>query len=314
MRASTSSLAVAAALAAATTTSSQAAALERRQFGALGSLVNGLSSACIGRIGGIALSGDLSDCLGLSTALSTFTSLSDSDSLSEPIQNYLSSDICPKGVCSASTLSSANDTINQACTDADRASNQGVNIVTGLSLIVNNYDVLRNIACLKENNSSNYCAVDTINLYQAQTGLNVSIPKVIDLVQHPDTLISSLPNPQAFCTNCVDAISSAVYGTALGGPLISAEDSANSTIKNGLVNGCSASFDDGSIPSDVTETAGQAVTSSSSSSAAPSSTSSPASGGGGKGAAVAGLSLSSFNLVAPLTLALGAFAGVALVL
>ncbi|KAK0541233.1 hypothetical protein OC842_000066 [Tilletia horrida] len=308
----------AAALAASSTASAASvvppaqAELHRRQFGALGSLVNDLSPSCIGNIGGLALSGDLSDCLGLTTALGTFTSLGSSDSLAPPIQNYLSTEICPRPACAASVLSDANTKVNSACSDADRATNNGINLVTGLGLILSNYTQIRNIACLKQSNSDNYCVTDTLDLYQTQTKSNVTISKVIELVNNPDGLISSLPDPKAFCTSCVDAISSVVFGTALGGPLIS--NSSSSTLKNGLVQGCGASYDDGSIPSDVSESAsgssasGSGSGTSTASGAGTSSTSKPS------GAANPGASISAFNLVTPVTLALGAIAGALVVL
>ncbi|KAL9937935.1 hypothetical protein V8E36_003480 [Tilletia maclaganii] len=301
--ASAASLAVAlpnAAAGLASSGSSSAAELHRRQFGALGALVNDLSPSCIGNIGGLALSGGLSDCLGLPTALGSFTSLGSDDSLSPVLQSYLSTEICPRPACGASVLSDASSTISGACTDADRATNNGVNLVTGLSLLLNNYTLIRQVACLKQSNSQDYCVTDTLNLYQTQTKNNVTVSRLIDLINDPSALISSLPDPTAFCTSCVDAISSAVFGTALGGPLIT--DSSNSTLKNGLVQGCSASYADGTIPSDVT--VATSTSSSSSTSAASGSptgaTSSPS------GAAVPGLALSAINFVAPLSLALGA--------
>ncbi|KAE8207354.1 hypothetical protein CF327_g7360 [Tilletia walkeri] len=304
-------LALATAATAASLPASNNAALQTRQFGALGSLVSGLSPSCIGNIGGLALSGDLSDCLGLSSALGTFTSLGSGDSLAPAIQSYLADNVCPKAACSSSVLSDAQNKVGSACSAEDRANNNGINLVTGLELILSNYTQIRNIACLKQSNSQDYCVTDTLDLYQDQTKSNVTVSKLLDLVENPSSLISSLTNPLAFCTSCVDAISSAVYGTALDGPLIS--NSSDSTLKNGLVQGCGASYDDGTIPSDVTESFGTSsstgTNSPTSSTAAPSSSSTNQSG-----AAAPALGLSSFNLVAPVTLALGAVAGLLVVL
>ncbi|CAD6889751.1 unnamed protein product [Tilletia controversa] len=299
------------ALATAATAVSVPATLQTRQFGALGALVSGLSSPCIGNIAGLALSGDLSDCLGLSSALGIFTSLGSGDSLTPAIQGYLADNICPKDACSSSVLSDTKSKVASSCNSDDRASNNGVNLVTGLELIVNNYTQIRNIACLKQSNSNDYCVTDTLQLYEDQTKSNVTVSKLISLVSDPSSLISSLSNPTAFCTSCVDAISSVVFGTALGGPFIA--NSSDSTLKNGLVQGCGASYDDSSIPSDVSESFSNSTSSttgsSSSSTPAPSSSSSqPAN------AAAPGLSMSAINFVAPVTLALGAIAGVLVVL
>jgi hypothetical protein len=119
-------------------------------------LVSGLSTQCIGGLSGLITNTDLNTCLSLTTALTTFSGATGSNSLVPGLQTYLSNNICPTA-CSASTLTSANQTIVSSC---QAELTNGTTIVTPLVYLFTHYDTIRSAACLK--NGNNLCIAETL--------------------------------------------------------------------------------------------------------------------------------------------------------
>ena len=123
-------------------------------------IISGLSTGCLGGLASLLSNGDLNNCLHLSQAIASFGAAGQNDSLILPLDNYLSTQICPNAPCSQSTLSSANDTINMACSSELSTGNSSV---SGLSYLFDNYDVFRSALCLEDTTRNDQlCVVQSL--------------------------------------------------------------------------------------------------------------------------------------------------------
>lgn len=128
------------------------------QSGLPTSLINGLSTTCLGGLSSLLANNALNTCLSLTTALGLFSGTANStDSLLPDLSTYLPSDICPMAACNATTLMTANSSLTSAC---QPELNNGTTIITPLTYLFTNYDVLRSAACLKEGNE--FCLIATL--------------------------------------------------------------------------------------------------------------------------------------------------------
>ena len=120
-------------------TAIMAASQVQGQLGGIsGGLISGISTNCQIGLASLLGNADLNSCLAITSIVGQLGSISGNDSLVGPLNTYIGSDLCPANVCSNSTLSSANSTINSAC-GSDIQNN--TNILPGLlQLVISNYD------------------------------------------------------------------------------------------------------------------------------------------------------------------------------
>jgi len=231
------------------------------------SLVNGLSSNCASGLVGIVTNSNVSSCLALPNAVGALTSAGNSSSVIPGLQQYLGGSICgsSKTACTQSQLSSANSTLLQACS-SDLQNNNGQNIPALVYYFINNYDRLRDAACL-ENSSGQYCLIQGLYTVQNSTGMNLTFSEIQNLLSSQSTQQQTLQalaqNKTAFCTDCNHALYSELF-----------PNNSNQEVSGAVSQTCGSNFTNGQIPSGIRATANGNSTSSSSSSSSSGSSSS----------------------------------------
>lgn len=269
------------------TTIAAAAALSvgvNAQFSGLG-----LSTSCTTAAVTL-LFGDLGSCLSLTTLIPIFTA---TGSVIAPLDSYLGT-ICTSSACASGTLSSANTTIATDCA-TDLAS--GTGIVTALETIVEDYPIVREVACLEATANNTRCIIQTLYAVQNATGDSITVDYLTGLLGGNTTALTDLTSLDAsvLCTDCTKAM----YDIASQG---------NGTFTSGAIGKaisakCGSDFTNGTFPADVTDpvaTTTAAATGSASTSAAASSTA---------GAAMKGLESSPVAIWTAGALALGVLGG-----
>ncbi|KDN41967.1 hypothetical protein K437DRAFT_295460 [Tilletiaria anomala UBC 951] len=255
-------------------------------FGSLGQIINGLSPGCVGAIGGFVLNptDPLALCLSLSNALQTFTAAGQNSSLVPAFNSYLTQDICGKPACSADALAKGNATLNTACSDSDRAANNGTNAAVLFQELLTSYYPIRNAVCNENTKSGTNCVVETMYGIQNATGQTLSLSTLVGLLSEPEKALQLervlLSNNTVLCTDCNKALISSILkteDTSSSQAISAASSNSPSQLIGGVEKQCGASFLNGQFPND---TKNSSITASSSSG-------SNSSQGGSNGASVA---------------------------
>ncbi|UZJ51741.1 hypothetical protein CBS101457_001061 [Exobasidium rhododendri] len=171
-------------------------------------LVSNLSTSCLGGVASLLSNSDLNSCLHLTQALTTFGAAGSNDSLVDPLNTYLSSQICPNAACSSSTLKTANTSVVQACS-TDLASENNATVPEVLVYLFTNYDTFRTAACLEDTTKGNQlCLTQTLSNLQTTTNMNVSLSALTALTSSSEeALITAFAaNTTALCTDCNKAL------------------------------------------------------------------------------------------------------------
>ncbi|KAH9986529.1 hypothetical protein BJV74DRAFT_718044, partial [Russula compacta] len=198
-----------------------------------------VSSQCQSTLASIATSPD-AQCLNAGAVLPIFLGNS-STSIVGPINTWLTG-LCSKDACSNQTLAAFVTNITQGCS-SELGSNNG-NVTTSVQEF---YPSVRQIVCLKDNNTNQLCPVEGLYDIQNATG-TISVDNVFSLI--PQILFVGLPVGQGqntTCNNCTKAAYNILHSNIPQN--ITSDD--NSTISNQ----CGASFLDGKTPAGISETA-----------------------------------------------------------
>ncbi|GAA98003.1 uncharacterized protein L969DRAFT_46909 [Mixia osmundae IAM 14324] len=242
----------------------------------LGSLSTNCEAAASGLI-----SGDFASCSNI-LGLLTIATGSSSASIVTPLQGYLTT-LCADPACSSATITAAASSIASGCS-TDLAS--GSETAQLLYAVVNNFNSIRDVGCVKETANNTYCLTQVLSDVQTAQGSNVTISTLESLLTSGNG-ISSIPS-SALCTNCGKAI------YIVGAPLLAANGTlSNSTITSSVSSECGADFVNGVFPSGIEN--GTSTSSSTTSSASPSGTSGSSSS---STSAASGLFASSRSIVA----------------
>lgn len=125
-------------------------------------LISGISTGCLSSLANLLLDNDLSSCMALSQAITTFGTLGDDDSVVPAAQTFLSSAFCPAPVCQLTTLASANLTLNNGCqAELDNVTNP---LPYALSLLVSQYNAVKTASCYEDTAANNQlCIVQSLS-------------------------------------------------------------------------------------------------------------------------------------------------------
>lgn len=208
---------------------------------------SGLSTSCQTAAGGFLL-GDLGSCLSLTSLVPVLTG---SGSIIPSIDSYLGT-ICTSPPCSNSTLTSAESTIQSSCSSD---LNNGSTLVVALDTLLQNYTVVRDVACLQSTTNNTYCITQTLSAIQNATGTQITSSYITSLLDSNSTELNSLIGLDAsvLCTSCTKAIYQEISKAI---PSI-----ADSTIGKAILSKCGSDFGTGSMPSGVAEQGSSATTS-----------------------------------------------------
>jgi len=194
-----------------------------------------ISSDCSNALKGILASPDAA-CLNPSALLTIF--VGSDQSVPDTINAWLTG-LCSQGSCSNDVLAEVVNNVTSGCAgDFSGAANSITQMVQTA------YPVVRNIMCLKDDNSNQLCVTETLNDVQNVVGqLTLSNFDISSLVEQVQNVVSNAAN--LACTNCVKA--------AVG--LASQLTTQFPEIDQGLDAICGANFAEGSDASGVSQTA-----------------------------------------------------------
>jgi len=168
---------------------------------------------------------------------------SSNSSLIGPFQSWLTG-LCSKGPCTNQTLATLVANVTQGC--SSDLSSLGINDNNASSItasVQEYYPVVRQIACLKDNNASQLCVIDELYDIQNATG-TLSVDEIFSL----KTLAPLLTLPQNVkCNNCTKE----AYNILLTEAPQAITSDKNSTISKQ----CGADFLDGKTPAAISQTA-----------------------------------------------------------
>jgi hypothetical protein len=124
-------------------------------------LISNLSTTCLAGVATLLSNSDLNSCLHLTQAVTTFGAAGSGDSLVDPLNTYLSSQICPNAACTSATLTAANTSVAQACS-SELASGNALAPEVLVDLFTH-YDSYRTAACLEDTTASDQlCIAQTL--------------------------------------------------------------------------------------------------------------------------------------------------------
>jgi len=168
--------------------------------------------------------------------------LSDSNtSLVGPFQTWLTG-LCSKDPCTNQTLATLVTNITQGCSsDLSSLGINNANVTSITASVQEFYPVVRQIACLQDNNANQLCIIEELYSVQNVTGI-LTIPKLIT-----DGLpVLNLPQ-NVTCNNCTkEAYNIIITNTP---QVVTSDD--NSTLSKQ----CGANFLDGNTPAGISQTA-----------------------------------------------------------
>ncbi|EPQ30670.1 uncharacterized protein PFL1_01571 [Pseudozyma flocculosa PF-1] len=271
------------------------------------SLITGLAPACGQALLGLISNQDLSNCLALTDAVGVLGAAGQ-NSIVPGLNGYFAGDICPKAPCPSAALTSAQQSISQACqSDLPKGG-----IPALILFLLSNYDTVRSLGCLKNDQNNQLCLVDTMYAVQNATGKPLTFQSLSGLLSNDQATTQSLmqvaQNKTLLCSACNDALFTvASQSPAAAKAQQGSSDSALTKVAQGAAQTCGAAFTDNKVPDNVKQTATGNSTNpgtSSGSGSGSASTGSSGSNAGKSNAAAAGFQVSGTAV----TLAVGLFA------
>lgn len=122
-------------------------------------LLQGLGSSCTNSLLGLVSESPVAQCLGLSDIVGELTSLGDA-SIVDPLGAYFKQTICPVAPCKEADLANATATVGAGCQqEVAKAENP---IPGAILFLLSDYKLVREIGCLTNNNTGDYCLVDSM--------------------------------------------------------------------------------------------------------------------------------------------------------
>jgi len=162
-----------------------------------------------------------------------------STSLIGPIQTWLTG-LCSEGPCTNQALATLVADIFQGCSsDLSSLGITSTDVTSFTASVEEFYPVVRQIACLEDNNANELCIIEELNGIQTVTG-TLTIPKLMN------GLVLNLPQ-NVTCNSCTKEAYNIIITDI---PQVITSDD-NSTLSNQ----CGAAFIDGSTPAGISETA-----------------------------------------------------------
>merc|ERR1712071_490383 len=167
-----------------------------------------------------------------------------SGSIVAPLDNYLGT-ICSSSACSNGTLTEANNTITDNCGTDIQDRNT---LVTALQTIIDEYPVVREVACLQATGNNTRCLTQTPYAVQNATGEQLSTSFLTGMLSGSG--LSNLTNIDAsvLCTDCTKAM----YQTAQNAQGNNGTFAA-SALGKAIDSKCGSGFATGTFPSGVTD-------------------------------------------------------------
>ncbi|KAF8274393.1 hypothetical protein EI94DRAFT_681244 [Lactarius quietus] len=159
-----------------------------------------------------------------------------------PFQSWLTG-LCSKDPCTNQTLATLVANITQGC--SSDLSSLGINDSDPSSItasVQQYYPVVRQVACLKDNNDNQLCVIDELYNIQNTTG-TLSAADIFSL-KH---IVPILTSQNVSCNNCTKE----AYNTIITQYPQAITSDVNSTISNQ----CGADFIDGKTPAGISQTA-----------------------------------------------------------
>jgi hypothetical protein len=198
-----------------------------------------VSAQCQSTLAGIATSTE-GQCLNSAGLVPIFLAGSNT-SLIGPFQSWLTG-LCSQGSCTNQTLATIVANITQGC--SSDLSSLGINNADVSSItasVQEYYPVVRQIACLKDNNANQLCLIEELYSIQKVTG-TLSAADVISYLPG----VINLPQ-NVTCNNCTKEAYNIIITEA---PQLITSD-GNSTLSNQ----CGADFLNGQTPAGISQTA-----------------------------------------------------------
>ncbi|KAG9123476.1 hypothetical protein FRC07_014891 [Ceratobasidium sp. 392] len=209
-----------------------------------------LSSSCQTALADV-YTGPAGECLGVS-GLAGIAMTQGNDSLITPIDSWLST-TCAQPACTNGTIDALIANVTSGCrTDLDRWDVSDDQMQTVEEYIKKYYFVAREIACLKDTNSSNqFCITETLKSWEAQIGVPLTPNNLQSLSYSHDisqnaTLIKNLT-----CTDCTKAAWSIIK------PYVKSDDQAS--VESQIDEICGSGFANSSAPPSIQRTANTAI-------------------------------------------------------
>jgi len=197
-----------------------------------------VSSQCQSSLAGIASSSD-AQCINAAGLVPIF--LGDSNASVVPPLNTWLTGFCSKDACSNQTLAALVTNLTNGCS-SDLSTLGLANSNTNLTSTVQQfYPTVRQILCLQDNSTHQFCAVDALYDIQNATG-TISINNIFPVL--PQIFWGGLPvlglPPKITCNNCTKT----AYNIIVSNVPNSITSDENTTISNQ----CGSSFIDGKKP------------------------------------------------------------------
>jgi hypothetical protein len=194
-------------------------------------------------------------CLNAAGLVSVFLTSSNTSAVG-PVQNWLTG-LCSKGPCTNQTLATLVSNITQGCSSDLSSLGINGNASSITASVQHYYPVVREIACLKDNNASQLCIIE--ELYNIQNNTGTLTP---DDIFSSQLILPILTLPQNMtCNNCTKE----AYNIIITKYPQDITSHTNSTISKQ----CGADFLDGKTPADISQTAAGSSLSKSSGNVAP---------------------------------------------
>ncbi|GAA6028206.1 hypothetical protein JCM8097_006915 [Rhodosporidiobolus ruineniae] len=212
-----------------------AAAATAASAQSLGGLTDGLSQTCTSAALSLVTSSDFATCASLGSLISVFTS---SGSIVQPINGWLESVCASSNNCTDAQLQNATAVIDQGCATEESNGNA---IVSTVRQLVENWNGVKEGLCLASTSNSTFCVTNLLSDIQNATATDLSLST---LTNFNASSFTSIP-ASAVCTDCSHALISK------WGPIFGANSS--DTITGSIAQTCGSSFNDGEVPTTVSE-------------------------------------------------------------
>ncbi|KAF5393403.1 hypothetical protein D9757_000695 [Collybiopsis confluens] len=209
------------------------------------------------------------------TAFLSFVVGNGAGNVTSTVNTWLSG-LCSSGACTNQSIANVVTNLTSGCSNELSALGVSVSSIQSevISIAQQVYPTVRQVACLKDDSTSQLCAIETLSNLQSVIG-DITDLSVLNLFADAEKLFANGVQSIA-CTDCMKA--SMMYLTRRSIPLICMQESfsiAKSNFPSLVTHAepeaqalCGASFLDGNLPSTVSQSANDAVFSAASSTSA----------------------------------------------
>ncbi|PWN27065.1 hypothetical protein BDZ90DRAFT_260738 [Jaminaea rosea] len=232
--------------------------LLKRENALVAAVFGSVSDGCKRSLYSLAMDAEVESCLHLHDFAKTLYSVNRaSESIIEPVEQFLSKQVCKKDACSADAINAAQANIADDCKD-DLANNDGFNIAYVLQYVLSRYNPAREALCLQDSTHQNMtCSAQQLDLIQTTFNSNVSQSSLLKFFQTEetplDTMLQSInatnETRSAFCNNCTYAFATTFLPYA--GDDVLLNSTRLDALRSNISSICGESFLDGKMPASV---------------------------------------------------------------